>query len=74
MKNKIGLIEMLYEEMDKLRSITSDEEIARESMRAKEIGNIADKIIRFGEMQIKAFDVLGNQATKDNIKRISQNA
>lgn len=74
MKNKMGLIEMLYEQMDKLRTSLSDEEIERESKRAQQMSNIADKIIKFGVMQIQAFDALGNQATKDNIKRISQNA
>ena len=70
---KESLIDILYEQMDKLRTIKSDEEIQREAIRSQQISNLADKIIKFGEMQIKAFDVLGNQATKDSIKRISQN-
>ena len=64
------LTNMLFNEMEKLKGCSTREEIEFESMRADKMGYIADKLIRYGELQVKAFDILGDGISKKNLKRL----
>ena len=68
-----SLTDILFDEMDKLRNAKTNEEILRESQRANSICNIASKLIDYGNMQIAAFDAIGEKACKDSIKKICKN-
>ncbi len=70
-----SLSEVLFEEIDKLRECKNGEEIRTEAIRAEMLSKVAEKIIQYGDLQIKAFDVLGETSFKKNIKRLAfQNA
>lgn len=66
-----SLTEVLFEEIDKLRECKNGEEIRTESQRAEMIAQVAEKLIEYGNMQIKAFDVIGETSFKKNVKRIA---
>ena len=68
-----SLTDILFDEMDKLRNAKTNEEILRESQRANSICNIASKLIDYGNMQIAAFDAIGEKTCKDSIKKICEN-
>ena len=67
------LTDILFDEMEKLRNAKTSEEILRESQRASSICNVASKLIDYGNMQIAAFDAIGEKACKDSIKKICKN-
>jgi len=66
-----SLTEVLFEEIDKLRECKTGEEIRTESQRAEMIAKVAEKLIAYGDLQIKAFDVIGETSYKKNVKRIA---
>lgn len=71
--DKKNLADMLFDQMDKLIKCETEEEIQKEVTRSEAISKIAENIIDFGNMQLKAFDAIGDIALKKDIKRISSN-